>query len=150
VADWSLWDFLVDDSLQGLRVDIATRLVDDLLIQLLCSLLVGLMVAQPLLRLRRPRPEPRQLVRQSGFVACMVIIDAALITFAIVGNDWFSEFVLSFALIRGVALLIFWIVIGLPPWRSEASWIDRLGRSVGWGWIVAIAAKAVLDHLRPF
>ena len=45
------------------------------------------------------------------------------------------------------ALLLFWPVLGLPPWRSEASWIDRLGRAVGWGWIVAIASAIVLIGL---
>jgi hypothetical protein len=35
-----------------------------LLVELLCPVLLGLMVAQPLLRLRRPRPPLEQVVRQ--------------------------------------------------------------------------------------
>jgi hypothetical protein len=150
VGIWPSWDLLFDSSLQGLRNEIAVRLVDDVLIQLLSSLSVAFMVGQPLLRLRHPRPEPRLLIRQSGFVACMMSIAAALTAFAIVGMDWFSEFVLSLSLIRVVALLLLWIVLGLPPWRPEASWIDRLGRAVGWGWIVAIAAHAALNPHRLF
>lgn len=32
----------------------------------------------------------------------------------------------------------------------EPSWIDRLGRAVGCGIIVAVAAQAVLDTMHPF
>jgi hypothetical protein len=66
VGLWPPWDILFDGNLQAMRKDIATRLADDVLIQLLSALLVGFMVAQPLLRLRHPRPEPRQLIRQNG------------------------------------------------------------------------------------
>ena len=142
------WDILFDGNLQAMRKDVVTRLADDVLIQLLSSLLVGFMVSQPLLRLRHPRPEPRQLIRQSGFVACTVSMGAALAAFAIVGMGWFSESVLSLRVMRGLALMLFWIVVGIPPWQSEASWIDRLGRAVGWGWIIAIAAQAVLNPRR--
>jgi hypothetical protein len=148
VGLWPPWDILFDGNLHVMRKDVVTRLADDVLIQLLSSLLVGFMVAQPLLRLRHPRPEPRQLIRQSGFVACMVSMGAALAAFAIVGMGWFSQSVLSLPVMRGLALLLFWIVVGLPPWRSEPSWIDRLGRAVGWGWIIAIAAQAVLNPRR--
>jgi hypothetical protein len=145
VGLWPPWDILFDGNLQAMRKDIATRLADDVLIQLLSSLLVGFMVAQPLLRLRHPRPEPRQLTRQSGFVACMVSMGAALAAFAIVGMNWFSQSVLSLRVMRGVAVLLLWIVLSLPPWQSEASWIDRLGRAVGWGWIIVIAAQALFN-----
>ena len=148
VGVWPPWDILFDSNLQAMRKDVVTRLADDVLIQLLSSLLVGFMVAQPLLRLRHPRPEPRQLIRQSGFVACMVSMGAALAAFAIVGMGWFSQSVLSLRVMRGLALILFWIVVGIPPWQSEVSWIDRLGRAVGWGWIIAIAAQAVLNPRR--
>jgi hypothetical protein len=148
VGLWPPWDILFDGNLQAMRKDIATRLAGDVLIQLLSSLLVGFMVAQPLLRLRHPRPEPRQLIRQSGFVACMVSMGAALAAFAIVGMGWFSQSVLSLRVMRGLALLLLWIVLGLPPWRSEPNWIDRLGRAVGWGWIIAIAAQALFNPRR--
>ena len=114
----------------------------------LSSLSVGFMVAQPLLRLLHPRPEPRRLMRQSGFVACMVSMAAALLAFAIMGSDWFSELALSLVPIRVVGRMLFWIVLGLPPWRAEPSWIDRLGRAVGWGWIIAIVAQAVFNPRR--
>ena len=91
VGLWPPWDILFDSNLQAMRKDVVTRLADDVLIQFLSSLLVGFMVAQPLLRLRHPRPEPRQLIRQSGFVACMVSMGAALAAFAIVGMGWRSE-----------------------------------------------------------
>jgi hypothetical protein len=148
IGFWPPWDLLFDGSLGELRTEIVVRIVDDVLIQLLGCLSVALMIAQPLLRLRRPRPEPRLLIRQSGFVACMVSMGAALAAFAIVGSDWFSESALSLGPIRVVGLLLLWIVLGLPPWRTEASWIDRLGRFAGWGWIVAIAAQAAFNPRR--
>jgi hypothetical protein len=148
IGFWPPSDLLFDDRLRELRTEIVVRLVDDVCIQLLGCLSVALMIAQPLLRLRRPRPEPRDLIRQSGFVACMVSISAALMAFAIVGSDWFSESALSLRPIRIVGLLILWMVLGMPPWRTEPTWIDRLGRFAGWGWIIAIAAHAAFNPRR--
>jgi hypothetical protein len=87
VGLWPPWDILFDGNLQAMRKDIATRLADDVLIQLLSCLSVGLMIVQPLLQFRHPRPEPRFLFRQSGFVACMASIGAALTAFAIMGPE---------------------------------------------------------------
>jgi hypothetical protein len=130
-------------------IDAAARLIDDVLIQLLCAMVLGLMVAQPLLRLRPPLPTQQQLIQQSGFVASMVATATVLLAFAGAGTEWYSHFVLSSGLLRGTALVLLWVVLGLPPWRTEQSWIDRLGRAVGWGFIIAVVAQAVLDVLSP-
>ncbi len=34
-------------------------------------------------------------------------------------------------------LVLLWPLLGMFPWRTEPSWIDRLGRAVGWGWLIA-------------
>jgi hypothetical protein len=117
-----------------------SEIVDDF-VQLLSSVLLGLTLVQPFLRLRRPRPPLRDLVRQSGFVVCLAVIVGTLI---FVDLGWVARIDVSWEAILASALLLFWPVLGLPPWRSEASWIDRLGRAVGWGWIVAIASAIVL------
>jgi hypothetical protein len=102
----------------------------------LLHVLVVLTLVQPLMRLRTPRPPFRDLVRQSGFVACLAVIAGTLIFvdlwwLAIIGNSWL--------LVQTAFLLLLWPVLGLAPWHSEASWIDRFGRGVGWSWIVLTA-----------
>jgi hypothetical protein len=111
---------------------------------LLSSVLFGLTLVQPFLRLRRPRPPLRDLARQSGFVVCLGVIVGSLI---FVDLEWVARIDVAWGAILASALLLFWPVLGLPPWRSEASWIDRLGRAVGWGWIVVIASVMVLIAL---
>jgi len=102
----------------------------------LISSLVGLTVAQVLLRLRRPRPEWRTLVRQPGFVACC----AGSIGFCI-DRGWvpFLRFEsIHFPFMTSLAVLLAWsALLGLRRCRGERSWIDRLGRLAGAGWIVA-------------
>jgi hypothetical protein len=120
-----------------------SQIVDEF-VQLLSSVLLGLTLVQPFLRLRRPRPPLRDLVRQSGFVVCLAVIVGTLI---FVDLGWVAWIDVSWGAILASALLLFWPVLGLPPWRSEASWIDRLGRAVGWGWIVVIASVTVLIGL---
>ena len=65
----------------------------------------------------------------------------------IVGDWWFTGFALSLGMTRAVILLTIWPLLGLRPWHAERSWIDRLGRGVGWGWIAAIASAALLEGL---
>ena len=111
---------------------------------MLGSVLPGLTLAQPFMRLRRPRPPLRDLVRQSGFVVCLGAIIGTLI-FA--DLSWVARIDVPGGAILVSALILLWPVLGLPPWRSEASWIDRLGRAVGWGWIVVMAGVTVLIYL---
>ena len=120
-----------------------SQIVDEF-VQLLSSVLLGLTLVQPFLRLRRPRPPLRDLVRQSGFVVCLAVIVGTLI---VVDLWWVARIDVAWGAILASALLLFWPVLGLPPWRLEASWIDRLGRAVGWGWIVVIVSATVLIGL---
>jgi hypothetical protein len=102
----------------------------------LTSGLIALTSAQLLMRLRRPRPEWRRLLRQPGFVACT----AAAIGFCI-DKGWvpFIRFEsLRFPFMTAMAVLVAWsILFGLRQCLAEKSWIDRLGRVVGVGWIVS-------------
>jgi hypothetical protein len=142
----SPWIYFPSYTRQGLLMELPAIVIGQLLLPTLCPVLLGLMIAQPMLRLRRPRPPLSQVVRQSGFVTCLIGI--ALVCLLLpMGDWWFSGFTLTLGLTRTVILLMIWPLLGLRPWRTERSWIDRLGRCVGWGWIIAIAAMAVLEGM---
>jgi hypothetical protein len=143
------WDPQFGATQWAFATNVAYSFLELLLVELPCAAAIGLMVAQPLLRLRCPRPPRHELIRQSGFVACLVSMWAVLLVFAIAGDRWYSNFVLSLPLVQGISLLLLWVVLGLPPWRTESTWIDRIGRAVGWALIVAVAAQAALNALRP-
>jgi hypothetical protein len=111
---------------------------------LLRPTLAVLTLVQPVMRLRSPRPPFRDLVRQSGFVACLAVLAGTLIFvdlwwLAIIGNSWL--------LVQAAVLLLLWPVLGIAPWHSEASWIDRFGRGVGWGWIVVSVGVTAFGFL---
>jgi len=139
----SHWSFYGMSRREVARMVVA-QVVDELLIELLCSVLLGLTLVQPLMRLRSPRPLFRELVRQSGFVVCLAVIVGTLI---FVDLRRFTTSGDSLVLVQAAVLLLLWPILGLPPWHSEASWIDRLGRVVGWGWIVAAASVTALGFL---
>lgn len=155
LVDWLPWNTNPVYSRQHVRIVWTQHLIaltdymtEELLIRTLCPLLLGLMVAQPLIRLRRPRPPLAQLIRQSGFFTCLICIVMVGGLVLILGNWWFSAVGLSVSLTRGILLILIWPLLGLPPWSAEKSWVDRLGRAVGWGFIVAMGAQAVIEYLR--
>jgi hypothetical protein len=131
------------------RQQVQSQLLGRGIIELLracCPVLLGLTVAQPLLRLKRPRPPLERVVRQSGFVTCLVGITLVDLLLPM-GDLWFSGFALKLPLTRVMILFMLWPLLALAPWRSEASWVDRLGRMVGWGWIAAMIGGVVLEWL---
>jgi hypothetical protein len=155
LVDWLPWNIDPVYSRQHVTIVWTQHLIalteymtEELVVGTLCPLLLGLMVAQPLMRLRRPRPPLAQLIRQSGFVTCLICIVMVGGLVLILGNWWFSGVSLSLSLTRGILLILIWPLLGLPPWSAEKSWVDRLGRAVGWGWIVAMGAQAVIEYLR--
>ena len=86
-----------------------------------------------LMRLRRPRPAWRELFRQPGFVACLSVLSALLI---VVDLSWLGMLIPDW-LSLGHAVTASWaLLIVSRRWRSEAGWIDRLGRAIGVAWIV--------------
>jgi hypothetical protein len=112
-----------------------------------------------LLRLLPPRPDIRRLSRQPGFAAC----GAASIAICIGGGLNYATttaiFVAGFetrgytwvALFPkgsepGIAISACWALLALGRrWRSERSWIDRLGRLLGVYWLAMI----VIARLAP-
>jgi hypothetical protein len=96
----------------------------------LTASLFAMTPAQVVMRLRWPRPAWPILVRQPGFVACL----AALIGFCFEGRLQY----VGFPFLTAAAVLLAWgALLGLRRWESEPSWIDRLGRMLGIGWIAA-------------
>lgn len=142
----SPWDFPGWTRSQVIS-QLAIDLLSTFLIALLSSVLLGPTLIQPLVRLRKPRPPLRAVVRQSGIAVCLGVIVAALI---LTDLQWLAGIDLTrrvaFPMVS--ALLLLWPLLGIRPWRLEASWVDRLGRAVGWGWIVVMAAASAETWLR--
>jgi hypothetical protein len=146
LVGWSPWTGFLAYTRQALMTELFALVIDELLLRTLCPVLLGLMIAQPLLRLRRPRPALSHVVRQSGFAICMIGI--ALVCLLLpMGDWWFSGVALALGMTRVIILLMVWPLLGLRPWLKEPSWIDRLGRGVGLGWIIAIAVLGVLEYM---
>jgi hypothetical protein len=98
------------------------------------------------LRLRHPRPRWRRLGSQPGMVgssAATLVLCLGLLPL-IPPDEWLlmslpfdpraSFFYRGYP---GYGVAGAWVILALcERWRAEASWLDRLGRAVGWGWII--------------
>lgn len=120
----------------------------------LCSLLV---------RLRRPRPTRHRFVRQPGAMACMVAALCMVVVGAIGSAIWVMApddsraavapyTVLFGTVVLGLAVLHCWVVMALAGrWCPERTWIDRMGRFIGLGWIMtALVFAGALIVFWPF
>ena len=106
------------------------------------------------LRLRSPRPGWRRFIGSPGLVACAMgalgMVPALLtdlITNALSGRPWAIAWartvedlapgnLAGLSAVVGMAVLVAWIAMAATRrWRTEPSWIDRLGRFLGAGWI---------------
>jgi hypothetical protein len=145
------WRFMVPPTL-GVLANQAVAIVT--------VLLPFLVVASPTLlalRLQTPRPGLRALLEQPGAVACALaslavipVVLLVLVSNFTAGRPMAAAWTRAvddlkperFALVGtliGLAVLVAWIVLrARQQWHPEASWIDRLGRLVGSGWIVMI------------
>ena len=84
------------------------------------------------LRLRRPRPDWRELIRQPGMTACVAA--SASLVFAS-WLEWVFHVRVPIATVS-VAVSSAWLALVIGrAWKAERSWIDRIGRLVGVGWI---------------
>jgi hypothetical protein len=134
------------------------------LVALVMPHLVCLGLATIVIRLRRPRVKTLRLVRQPGFVACFVAsVAVSCFMFVIAANLALGhEMVLVQEMVTAggstrsshtsihtwpVAFAIYadrvgfavggaWMVQWLQGcWRPDRSWIDRLGRALGFSWL---------------
>ena len=115
------------------------------LANLISCLLVTLVPALLLIRLRWPRPPLTQVIRQPGFGACATLV---LGTLVIVDLYYLFRFDPGpTVLLPSSSVVMLWFVAGLPPWRPEPSWVDRAGRAAGIAWIVASTLFSLLFWL---
>ncbi len=115
-------------------------------------------MAAVVLRLRRPRPEIRRLLRQPGAVACwvgaLITVGMGALTLAVdvivhriagvdreLNRPAIKDFFLFSPWVIGAAVASAWMILWLDRrWRAEPSWVDRLGRVLGVLWIALAVA----------
>jgi hypothetical protein len=138
------------------------RVVAELALRLIDATLPALAVAAvalTVLGLRPPRPPLRKLALRPGWLACAVVTCLILAAVAGTANSALlatlamSPFASGISPVRlidrlfetqtywgylcGLAVAVAWIALGsLGRRHAEPNWEDRLGRAVGWGWIV--------------
>lgn len=129
-------------------------------------LLTAWTLAWCVLRFRRPRPCWRRLIRQPGVAVGFAAILAwfvgggvALIWWLDVHHsvpEWIDFGIVLLAsatMFGGFGVLASWTGSILDgSWRPERSWIDRMGRVLGVGWITFSIPSAILLRLftEPF
>jgi hypothetical protein len=128
----------------AIDVQSASEMIDWLLLPMTFALLA--------IRLSKPRPRCRRLVRQPGLQANLVICLA--IASALLNGRWgykphWSSLPLGIGVeqvsLVGPMLAAGWILTALArSRRPEPSVIDRLGRVVGWAWIVLWVDRSLL------
>jgi hypothetical protein len=102
------------------------------------------------LRLRRPRPPIRRIVRQPGTLACFTAVAFGLLCNCVdvirsifhgqisdgSVEDWMGFFLKADRSAAYVVAIV-WVIFALGRLgRPESGWIDPSGRLVGWLWIV--------------
>ena len=121
---------------------------------------------------RPPWPTAHQAVRQPGRLACgvascflLAAFIGSVVSFILSGlfKGWLSagmtlnrllddlsDSLDAWGYLVGLAVLVAWVVLGfIRGWRCEPTWLDRLGRLIGWGWVVlaplAVGLRVVVD-----
>ena len=131
----------------------------------LVPLLAGWTGAFLAIRLHGVRPRRRRLVAQPGLVAAVaVLVMLAIEAPLLAGSAWYdgrfgwatrtrvAEFaangVVLLAHHAGWAVATSWLTLALTGrWRPEASWVDRLGRALGFAWLLlGPPASLLIDH----
>lgn len=100
-------------------------------------------------RLRRPRPAWRRLAGQPGMAAMLAVLIAWMTTLSLwfavrsfepadsLGDEFVAIILGLAAVLSGSGVASRWGVLLLSRrWAGERSWIDRMGRLVGAGWLV--------------
>ena len=99
------------------------------------------------LRLTPPRPSRRRLCREPGFVACgavtFILVATAVVSLlfgALRGAElaWNLRFYRTYWMVGvGPSVVAAWLLLIVSRrWRSVRTWVDRLGRGLGWLWII--------------
>ena len=99
------------------------------------------------MRLRKPRPSLRRLVKQPGMVACEVLLFGMVLAICLALNEDYQLFASVAVVSTACAIPGAWTILALRGhWAAEPSWIDRLGRGLGICWSVSIPLQAAFIH----
>jgi hypothetical protein len=112
-------------------------------------LLAALSFAVPILRLRELPTLPRRLLRQPGVATCTAASIALIVSAIWVSLIWFTwtgprfsfwPILISLTVWQKVSYAVAgaWITFGLSGRiRRNPDWVERLGRFVGFAWLIA-------------
>ena len=116
---------------------LALRIAVDLIAMWPLLLIVG--VALLALRMHRPDPSLREMFWHPGFWACAVPI-LTLLALPLLGICFAVRFS---PLLPSGAVCVTWMALVLSRrWHPELSWIDRMGRALGFAWVVIFLLSA--------
>jgi hypothetical protein len=127
---WSFPKFSRGEVLKLVLVTLADRVS-----ALIYSTLISLVPALLVIRLLRPRPPLHSVIRQPVFGVCVALLLGLLVVVDLRYLGLLSSN--PYIPVIGLSPLLLWMITGLPPWKSEPSWIDRTGRAAGIGWMTA-------------
>jgi hypothetical protein len=99
LVGWSSWTRFIGYTRRLLTTELSVLVINNLLLPTLCPVLLGLTTAHPLLCLRQPRPPLSQVVRQSGFMICLIGIALVCLLLSM-GDWWFSGVALTLGMTR--------------------------------------------------
>ncbi len=103
------------------------------------------------LRLKRPRPAMRKLLRQPGTVACLAIVFGLVCVSGYLDYFFFyfkSHMHLTPFVGVGGTVAVAWVILSLSGTRQpEAGWIDRIGRFLGYAAICLALVFQLIDRL---
>ena len=131
------------------RVEVAQGWLTSMGLALTMTLLV--------MRLRRPRPLWVEIRRQPVFIACLIV---ALSVALMLPQNLLYLWGPAFGMLRvralfarlmlngscyGQSVLLAWVILRVSGgWRSEPALIDKLGRAIGWFWMVLFVATPIV------
>ena len=140
-AGWAgVWSYL------RTRTDVTYSIVMHSFTSLYCFLFAWTL-AFLVMRLRKPRPSLRRLVKQPGMVACEVLLFGMILTVCLGSNEDYRLLASVAVFSTALAIPAAWAILALlGRWAAEPSWIDRLGRGLGFCWSVSIPLQAAFMH----
>jgi hypothetical protein len=102
--------------------------------QFVTDILGGMTLAFFVVRLRRPRPSWRNLVRQPGFVAALAMVFGLFWIYGLL--CWLvperaDPFTTPFVAVGATVAVAWAALVCCRRWSAEPGWVDRVGRLLG-------------------
>ncbi len=145
---------------------LSTNVVVDLSVDLYYRVSRAALILEPwtvallVLRLRRPRPRFHLIMGQAGTAASVaailipIVVNLPHLVSVALGPigpmravPW-RDVIYFLPRSCGSGVASAWLILALSGhWRTEPSWIDRLGRALGVGWIMVMVVTSFLHVL---